>query len=64
MKYAKIKPECHDKRLLNGWYLVANELYTMNEVKKYVIPSEYYDEVEVPENRVFHSFGARFASER
>lgn len=64
MTYAKIKPECHDKQLLNGWYLVANELYTMNEVDKYAIPKSYYDEIEVSSKKVFHLFGARFASER
>lgn len=64
MTYAKIKPEHYNKRLLNGWYLVGNELYTLQEVEKYAIPSEYYDEVDVPVNKVFYLFGARFASER
>ena len=64
MLYAKIKPEHNNKRILNGFYLVGNELYTLSEAEKYAIPKEYYDEIDISPNDVFFSFGARFAIER
>ena len=71
MKYYRVKPGCGGKTAfafhrggglrIVGQY-IANELYTKTELKRrhdcmYV---QYMDVVEIPKNKTFFSFGARF----
>lgn len=75
MTYYRVKPECDQKpriknhrlkikRVQDGIF-VANELYTAGELDKFYIPVEQvYDIVEpvqIPKNKVYWSFGCRFA---
>lgn len=75
MKYFRVKPEYDNKSICycyrgyykNLTYLVGRELYTAKEwakiVKQHVFgfnPSDAVDEVEIPKNKIYWCFGARF----
>lgn len=69
MKYYRVKPEFDNKSRfkfhrgggleIDGIY-IANELYTPTEIKKYLGYAQYCEIVEIPKNKVYFSFGARF----
>lgn len=61
MKYYKIKKEHDNKKRKDGSILIENELYTEKELKKYNIPVDYCDIVEVSKRQVYFFFGARFS---
>lgn len=63
MKYFKVKPEFDNKPRLDGSILIANELYTEREVKRFGIPTCRLDSVEVHPKDTYFCFGARFMSE-
>ncbi len=50
------------KKRKDGSIFVANELYTESEAKKYNIPTNYYESINIPKNQVYFFFGARFAN--
>lgn len=69
MKYYKVKPEFDNvtRYKLNrrgagvpDSVLVGNELYTEIERSKIANRKQMFDVVEIPKNRTFFSFGARF----
>lgn len=60
MTYLKIKPQYDNYRRKDGNILVANELYTQKEFKKYGIKSEMAEPVEVSKKKIMFMFGARF----
>lgn len=43
--------------------LIANELYTPCERKKIANSDRFFDIVEIPKNKTYRFFGARFASD-
>ncbi|MDD6715732.1 MAG: hypothetical protein PUF49_05080 [Firmicutes bacterium] len=71
MKYYKVKSECGGKTAfafhragglrIVGQY-IANELYTATELKRRhdCLYEQYMDIIEIPKNKTFFSFGARF----
>ena len=69
MLYYKVKPENDNKRrfkfkrggglILDGIF-IENELYTANEIKKYPGAVAFCDRVEIPKNKIYFFFGARF----
>ena len=71
MKYYKVKPE-YDNRTRYTWnnkkqgvpnsILIANELYTPCEFRRIANCPTWFDMVDIPKNRVYFFFGARFAS--
>ena len=71
MRYYRVKPEFDNFRLWrNGKYagiLVANQLYTEKELEKRRVlfcrrvRFDMFERVEVPKNKVYWFFGARFA---
>lgn len=60
MYYYRVKPEFDQKRRRDGSILVANELYTEKEVKRYSISPERLVSVTIPKSKVYFCFGARF----
>ena len=70
MLYYRVKPENDNKKrfkfkrggglILDGIY-VKNELYTPAEIKKYLGAVSYCERVEIPKNKIYFFFGARFA---
>lgn len=46
-----------------GLYMVANELLTEREKNMYCNHDKHYEVVEVPKNKTYWFFGARFAVE-
>ena len=80
MKYYRVKPQYDNKRLCvikQGKYvncgdiLIARELYTVKEWKKIVkshvfgfSPADCVEMVEIPKNKTYRSFGARFESRK
>ena len=77
MTYYKVKPEYDQKpriknhklkikRVQDGIY-VANEIYTAGELDKFymTLEEEYniFERVTIPKNKVYWSFGCRFAME-
>lgn len=61
MKYYKIKMEYDNKPRKDNNILVGGELYTKREMEKYNIPFKYCEVVEIPKNKIYFFFGARFA---
>lgn len=70
MLYYQVKPE-HDNKTrfkfhrgggleIDGIY-IKNELYTPNEIKKYCGAVQYCNKIEIPKNKIYFFFGARFA---
>lgn len=72
MKYYKVLPEYNNKPRfkfkrgggleIDGIY-IENELYTQREILKYFDYSSYVVPVEIPKNKIYFFFGARFAME-
>lgn len=69
MKYYRVKPEYDNvtryKLNRRGMYvpdsvLVGNELYTEIERSKIANRKQMFDIVNIPKNKTFFSFGARF----
>ena len=46
-----------------GLYMVANELLTEREKNMYCNHDKHYEVVEIPKNKTYWFFGARFAVE-
>lgn len=73
MKYYRVKPEYDNvtRYKLNRCgacvpdsIIVGNELYTPCEYKRLAMCPAWFDVVEIPKNRTFFSFGARFEMKR
>lgn len=62
MKFYKVKKEADQKRNAKINLYVADELFTEKEVKKYSLNENYLEVVEVPKNKTYWFFGARFAN--
>ena len=70
MLYAQIKPNRDNVNVwktVNNHYklsvtLIADELFTMNEINKLHIPDDCYDIVNYPKNKSYKVFGIRFNS--
>lgn len=69
MKYYRVKPEYDNvTRYKLNWcgacvpdsILVGNELYTLVERSKIANRQQMFDVVNIPKNKTFFSFGARF----
>jgi hypothetical protein len=66
MKYFKVKPESGQVRLSNVKtdFLIAGELKTENELKKFKLTdtfmSTHFEPVEYNKNATYFQFGARF----
>lgn len=70
MIYYRVKPE-HDNKPLFKFhrgggleivgFMIQNELYTANETKKYCGLISCCERVEIPKNKIYFFFGARFA---
>lgn len=69
MKYYRVKPEFDNVTryrftrrgvCVPDSILVGNELYTSVERSKIANRRQMFDVVEIPKNRTFFSFGARF----
>ena len=68
MLYAKIKKSHDNKQVfkkIDNHYeyiktVIQDELYTMNEIKKYSIPTSWYDVVDYPKNESYFCFGCRY----
>ena len=60
MKYYKARHEAHD--YFTGWTLIENELVTEKEKNtKFRYISDFnFEEVEIPKNKTYKSFGVRF----
>ena len=57
----KFDNHCKNPKIHNGDILVGNELYTEKERKKLkYVSDEAFDIVEIPKNRTYWFFGARF----
>lgn len=63
MQFFKVKPEFDNKSRPDGSILIANELYTEREVKRFGIPACRLDSIEVSPRDTYFCFGARFLSE-
>ena len=69
MRYYRVKPE-YDNKVRYRWnshhqgvsdsILIGRELYTPREYAKLANCPAWFKEIEIPKNRVFFSFGARF----
>lgn len=68
MQYFQVKPESDQVRLsrTKSDFLVANELYTINELKKYNLSgdflSKHFNTLSISKNKTYFFFGARFIS--
>lgn len=62
MIYHKVNPR-YDGVRIGKRTLIANELYTANELKKYNIPAAYTSILDISRRNIFISFGARFECE-
>ena len=74
MRYYRVKPEYDQKqRIKNHKYrikrkldgvFIANELYTAGELEKFYLTLEEeqngFEQVVIPKNKVYWSFGCRF----
>lgn len=67
MIFYKVKPEADQVRYnnpLNGWHLIANELFTEKEMSKMNFSStqisSYFDKTEISKFNTHWFFGARF----
>ena len=62
--YYRILPEHEDTLITNDkedFYLIANELYTLNEMVRKKIPIEYAEPVMIQPEKTYFFFGARFS---
>ena len=72
MKYFRVKPQ-YDNKTRYRWnnhhqgvpdgILVANELYTPTEYKRLANCPFWFEPVELPKNKIYWFFGARFSNE-
>ena len=73
MKYYKVKPEKDntdkfvfvgsDKtKIKNDGFFVGNELYTPKERERIARSDSIFDIVDIPKNKIYFFFGARFSS--
>ncbi len=62
MLYYRVKKEYDQKRRRDGSILIANELYTPNELKKYNINPNYTESVNIKRTDIYFMFGAHFAN--
>lgn len=69
MKYYRVKPQYDNKTRYKYSYhgqgvpngiLVSNELYTPKEFEKLAMCPAWFDIVEIPKNKIYWFFGARF----
>ena len=69
MKYYRVKPQYDNKirytwnnhrQGVNNGILIANELYSPKEFEKLSICPEWVEVVEIPKNKIYWFFGARF----
>lgn len=68
MKYYRVKPEYDNiirylnknGRCVPDSILIGNELYTEIERSKLANRKQMFDVIEIPKNKTFFSFGARF----
>lgn len=70
MQYYRVKPQYDNKTrytrnnkgqgVSNG-ILIANELYTPKEYEKLMNCPAWFELVEIPKNKIYFFFGARFA---
>lgn len=63
MRYYKVKPRFDQKKRLDGFILIAGELYTEKEKDRFDIPVSMLEEITVSRAKTYWSFGARFAIE-
>ena len=70
MLYYKVKPQYDNKtryirnnkrQIIPNGILIGGELYTPKEYEKLMNCSEWFDKVEIPKNKIYFFFGARFA---
>lgn len=70
MQYYRVKPQYDNKTRytrnnkgqgVGNGVLIANELYTPKEYKKLMNCPEWFELVEIPKNKIYFFFGARFA---
>lgn len=60
MTYYRILPKYDNKHYNGSDFVIANELYTKKEMKKYGIPYDYTEKINHSKKRVYFFFGARF----
>lgn len=68
MKYYKVPKNLDGRAVLKKglycgkiqFFLVENELFTGKELEKYGMTPTGFIEIDIPKNRIFHMFGARF----
>lgn len=66
MKYYKVKEIANQIPLKHkGWFLIANELWTVKEFEKIELTQsrnkfEYVELIEISKNKTYFFFGARF----
>lgn len=61
MMFYKITADADQQPRRDGSILVADELYTPEEVERFRIKPQFYEAVEVAEEKTYYMFGARFA---
>ena len=61
MIFYKITAEADQRPRRDGSILVADELYTPEEVSQFRINPQFYEAVDIAESKVYWMFGARFA---
>ena len=61
MLFYRITAEADQRPRRDGSILVANELYTPEEVSRFKINPQFYEAVDIAESKVYWMFGARFA---
>lgn len=62
MLYYRVLPQYDNFKRADGSILVGGELYTEKELNRYRIDTKKVIPVNVPKNKVFWCFGARFLS--
>lgn len=68
MKYFKVPANLDGRAVIKKWlycgkiqrFLIKNELYTEKELEKYGMTGTGLIPVDIPKNRIFWNFGARF----
>jgi len=60
MTYYKVPVKLDQKRLKNGWFLVANELLTEKEACRRGVNTEKLNRIEISRRKIYWFFGVRF----
>ena len=60
MKYYKVPKSLSGYQFKKGWFMVANELFTLKECSKNGIKTDSLENIEINKNDTFYLFGARF----